>query len=169
MKTYPLTDRQHATVIAALRYYQAKNQTVSVDRDAWIDRIATNDGELTALRDPEVDDLIERLQLPTGKLTVRQPVTDIQKQCWDGMTAEHPGSEALDRAFIDVVNKVALDHGFIGAVNKVAVDPACDFCGEPNDDGEGYDGLCGNCADRVVSSSAKRGMAANPKPTTPDA
>lgn len=24
----------------------------------------------------------------------------------------------------------------------------CRECGEPNDDGEGWDGLCGNCADR---------------------
>lgn len=27
----------------------------------------------------------------------------------------------------------------------------CDKCGESLDDGEGYDGLCGNCADRKAS------------------
>ncbi|MEH0110698.1 hypothetical protein V6N00_13390 [Tersicoccus sp. MR15.9] len=28
-------------------------------------------------------------------------------------------------------------------------DKVCTECGELNDDGEGYDGLCGNCADRA--------------------
>ena len=28
----------------------------------------------------------------------------------------------------------------------------CRSCGEPSDDGEGYDGLCGNCADRVENA-----------------
>lgn len=27
----------------------------------------------------------------------------------------------------------------------------CRTCGEPNDDGEGYDGECGNCADKRES------------------
>jgi hypothetical protein len=26
--------------------------------------------------------------------------------------------------------------------------PRCRECGDPTDDGEGWDGLCGNCADR---------------------
>lgn len=28
-------------------------------------------------------------------------------------------------------------------------DEACSECGEPTDDGEGYDGLCGSCADKA--------------------
>jgi hypothetical protein len=28
-------------------------------------------------------------------------------------------------------------------------DDGCMWCGEPNDNGEGYDGFCGNCADRI--------------------
>lgn len=27
----------------------------------------------------------------------------------------------------------------------------CAFCGEPTDDGEGYDGFCGTCADLIES------------------
>jgi hypothetical protein len=27
----------------------------------------------------------------------------------------------------------------------------CRVCGEPNDDGEGWDSMCGNCADRAES------------------
>lgn len=29
---------------------------------------------------------------------------------------------------------------------------ACRECGEPNDNGEGFDGLCGNCADRAENA-----------------
>jgi len=33
----------------------------------------------------------------------------------------------------------------------------CYECGEPLDDGEGWDGLCGNCSDRqVMAEEAKR-------------
>lgn len=70
-------------------------------------------------------------------------------------------------------------------------DNVCSECGDPTDDGEGYDGLCGNCADKVtcgdelvedsdeglcsdcagneVEKMSRRGMAANPKPLTQDA
>lgn len=34
---------------------------------------------------------------------------------------------------------------------------SCSECGSPTDDGEGWDGLCGNCADRqVMAAEAKR-------------
>ncbi|MFP3609228.1 hypothetical protein SB778_03825 [Paraburkholderia sp. SIMBA_050] len=33
-------------------------------------------------------------------------------------------------------------------------DDACRECGEANDNGEGYDGLCGNCADREFGDKA---------------
>lgn len=29
----------------------------------------------------------------------------------------------------------------------IAAEMMCRRCGSPNDDGEGYDGMCGNCAD----------------------
>lgn len=29
-------------------------------------------------------------------------------------------------------------------------DDKCSACGGPNDDGEGWDGLCGDCADKVA-------------------
>lgn len=76
-------------------------------------------------------------------------------------------------------------------------DAKCDDCGAPTDDGEGYDGKCGNCADkehadeacstcgdalgedsyegmcsdcaeREVEKMSARGMAANPKPAEDD-
>lgn len=35
----------------------------------------------------------------------------------------------------------------------------CDQCGEPNDDGEGEDGLCGNCADKRYNEDGERVVA----------
>lgn len=35
----------------------------------------------------------------------------------------------------------------------------CRTCGEPSDNGEGWDGECGNCADRTYRRQAPRGFA----------
>ena len=32
----------------------------------------------------------------------------------------------------------------------------CDQCGDPSDDGEGENGLCGNCADKLYNEDGKR-------------
>lgn len=171
MKSFPLDDQQHATVIAALRYYQRAGQGEPSNRDDWTHDLATNGEAVVSLDADAIDDLIEHLQfdgedkLATFKadfdaklaamtdeelvasfaalgVTVKirrppPPMTGIQKQCWDGMTAKHPGIEELDEAFIKAVDD-AVDSD----------DPeVCDSCGAPTDDGEGYDGLCGNCAD----------------------
>jgi hypothetical protein len=112
VKSHTLNDQQHATVIAALRYYQSNFQTVSRDRDSWIEELATNAGNVEALSDDGVDDLIEHLQFE--------------------------GDDKL-AAF------KAVDGGVDGLEDD---DPeVCASCGSPTDDGEGYDGLCGNCAD----------------------
>lgn len=39
-----------------------------------------------------------------------------------------------------------------GAIEEVDLDDFCE-CGAPNDDGEGWDGKCGNCADREEMKS----------------
>jgi NMD protein affecting ribosome stability and mRNA decay len=31
----------------------------------------------------------------------------------------------------------------------------CSQCGQPTDNGEGYDGLCGSCADRLENAREK--------------
>lgn len=36
-----------------------------------------------------------------------------------------------------------------GDFGGVTLDANCTECGEPCDDGEGWDGLCGNCADKA--------------------
>lgn len=222
MKTHQLDDQQHATVIAALRFYQSKFQTVSRDRDSWIEELATNAGTVEALSDEGVDNLVESLQFEGADLsafktdldaklaamtdeeivaslaeagvsvTIRRqppPMTGIQKQCWDNMAAQFPGIEEIDEAFLKAVDEVvACDRGACVLTGAPGEDPEdcnthghedddedfdddneCSCCGDPTDDGEGYDGLCGNCADVAVEAMSRRGMAANPKPTNPDA
>jgi len=50
------------------------------------------------------------------------------------------GREYVDR---DHDEGLALDRAREDKLNR------CKECGAPNDDGEGWDGLCGNCADRL--------------------
>lgn len=38
------------------------------------------------------------------------------------------------------------------AIDKATGDESCTECGDDADDGEGWDGKCGNCADREVSA-----------------
>lgn len=55
---YPLSDREHATVLAALRCYQAEDDGHG---NAELHDIATNSGTLDALSITEIDALCERL------------------------------------------------------------------------------------------------------------
>lgn len=54
--SYHLDDREHATVLAALRYWQAQREEVVAEND-----IATNGGTVLALTAHEIDALCERL------------------------------------------------------------------------------------------------------------
>lgn len=53
-----MTDREVATVLAALRYWQTNT---SEERDREHDPIATNCGTTDPLTDNEIDDLCERI------------------------------------------------------------------------------------------------------------
>lgn len=59
--SYVLNDRQHATVLAALRYYQIQNirDPYSISWD--LRQIADNCGQVVPLDDKEIDELCERL------------------------------------------------------------------------------------------------------------
>ena len=48
--------REFHTILAALRYWQR-----GLDEDNDIDHIATNDGDIRALDDLEIDELCERI------------------------------------------------------------------------------------------------------------
>ena len=77
-------------------------------------------------------------------------------------TESLPLKEAFDRAVADVARPFSLemlaanfDLGamFAEVVEKKqdAEEEYCRECGEDNTGGDGYDGLCGNCADRAYS------------------
>lgn len=173
MKTHQLDDQQHATVIAALRFYQSQFQTVSRDRDAWIEELATNAGTVEALSDEGVDNLIESLQFE-GEDKLAAFKADFDATLAAMTDEELVASFAATGACI-LTGTPGEDpedcstHEHEEDDEDFEDDNECSNCGDPTDDGEGYDGLCGPCADRAVAAAAKRGMAANPRPTNHDA
>lgn len=58
---YPLTGRQHATVMAALRLYERNDLCKAENRALWLNEIATDDGQFEALNQEEIVDLIDIL------------------------------------------------------------------------------------------------------------
>jgi hypothetical protein len=60
-KTPALTSAELATVLAALRFYQANGQAEPANRSDDIHEIATNGDEEISLDDAAIDDLCERL------------------------------------------------------------------------------------------------------------
>lgn len=56
-RLYHLDDAQHATVLAALRFYQQEGLRDRATRWPLIDAIATNSGQVKALRSTQIDDL----------------------------------------------------------------------------------------------------------------
>jgi hypothetical protein len=60
-KRYELSDREHATVLAALRAYQWVDETLKEDERPDLSDIVTNCGKVKALDAAEIDALCERL------------------------------------------------------------------------------------------------------------
>jgi len=64
---YELDDRQHATVLAALRTYQATNGGSDAylpgDRSVDVENIASNHGSVDPLSIEEIDDLCEAINI----------------------------------------------------------------------------------------------------------
>lgn len=54
----------------------------------------------------------------------------------------------LDRTFCDECS-TELEIGQVGKCNDCIADCACDECGGDTDGGDGYDGLCPDCADEA--------------------
>ncbi len=61
MFTFQVSEQEFHTILAALRYYQERGQGDPQNRSAWIDDIATNGGDVTALGDEDIDALCLRL------------------------------------------------------------------------------------------------------------
>lgn len=141
-----LDDRQHATIIAALRLYQTINFG---NRDeSGIADLATDGGKVVALDNDGVDELVQRLQFGD----VRKPMTGIQKQLWDAMVADQIvfDREVEMPALIARIKEV-LEEGAEG-------DRECEYCGDPVAE-DAVDGLCGDCLENAVA----RGMKLYPK------
>lgn len=64
-KPYALDDAQHATVLAALRYYQEVGLGDPEHRSEAINDIATNSGKVTSLDRAGIDELCEQLNITT--------------------------------------------------------------------------------------------------------
>ena len=61
-RRYSMNDRQHAMILAALRYYRQNGRSsfpAPAESDIW--DIATNGGKFSALDDAEIDSLCEEL------------------------------------------------------------------------------------------------------------
>ncbi len=154
MKSYPLNDQQHATVIAALRFYQEQGQTKGW-RSRDIDDIATNGGSVGALEDAGVDALIEHLQFGDEDTLAGEDEEDFgdPDKCECGAPTDD-------------------GEGYAGKCGNCAdrdyADDHCSTCGDELGD-DSYEGLCSDCAEHEIGKHAARGMAANPKPTKENA
>jgi hypothetical protein len=68
-----VNDREHATILAALRFHQAENlQGTGVIQDLTIRDIASNFGHLKTLNAEEIDQLCERINIATEGAYSRQ-------------------------------------------------------------------------------------------------
>lgn len=56
-----ITDQEHATILAALRFYQEKGQGDPDNRSDMIHDIATNGDAVISLDDEGIDELCERI------------------------------------------------------------------------------------------------------------
>lgn len=61
MRLDKITREEHATILAALRYYQQNGQGNPGNRDNDTQFIATDGGELTSLDDEAIDALCEKI------------------------------------------------------------------------------------------------------------
>lgn len=126
----------------------------------------TSDTELCRLH----DQLSELLENPhTHLLPLRDAALALQLHLLRYLTPPSPEAEARRKRIIELAQEQCGDaeidedaRVFEGCGNGCYVsariwcsfmdtefdkDAACPECGQPTDDGEGYDGLCGNCAD----------------------
>lgn len=59
--TISIEEAEHATILAALRFYQAHGMGDPVNRPDAIDDLATNGGKVASLDEEGISDLCERI------------------------------------------------------------------------------------------------------------
>jgi hypothetical protein len=67
----PITSAQSATIVAALRFYQSKDQASEINRSPQINDIATNCGEIIALDDTGIDDLCASIDFESFEFSMQ--------------------------------------------------------------------------------------------------
>lgn len=164
---YQLNDAQHATVLAALRFYQQKGMGDPFNRSDDIHELATNGGEVfSSLDDAGIDELCESINHDGVDFGACVQIFGDDEDDPHVRTAKEQyhrdGEIEIDTPAVVsrgsdpgayVMAWVWVDHEDAG----VTPENVCRECGEPNDNGEGWDGLCGNCADRA---EAEKGITA---------
>lgn len=100
------------------------------------------------------DEIEGRWAIMTGAVRARTPAqaeVEVRKQAFEEgwHDSEHTCEIAISAVPDDATFTVA--EGDFGAV---ILEETCSECGEPCDDGEGWDGMCGNCADKADSEDA---------------
>ncbi len=137
MTTIVVDDQQHATLIAALNFYHDQGQGDPAYRTDWIHHLATNGDQVISLDAGGINRLIEQINYCGSEWFEAFKKEFDEKLA--GMT-----DEELIKSFEEIGCAIVVRHS-----EDDEDDSKCRSCGGPNDDGEGYDGLCGDCADKA--------------------
>jgi hypothetical protein len=138
MTTFTVNDQQHATIIAALNFYYTHGQGDPANRSDEIHDLATNGDTVISLDNHGIDQLI--MYLNNGE---REWLEAFKKEFNEKLAA------MSDEELVESFRKIGCEVELL-EYSEEDDDSVCRECGEPNDDGEGYDGLCGNCADMAT-------------------
>lgn len=125
---FAVDEQQHATLIAALRYYQEQGMGDPNKRSDAIHDIATNCGEVTSLDDRDIDDLVDQLNVTTqahsrdaevyateryrkivcaANLLISEDVDQPGKYCWSGAEISYNSEfEALQALAREITSDV---------------------------------------------------------------
>ncbi len=172
--TNPLADASNlATVLAALRLFQRTYEGSEAEDiyEAFPEHFEPVDGKQPMpLGTEDIDTLCEQLNCGDGIAPAPAPakiepgphdarfITKAKEQYQSGSDGD------IDIDDSPVVSQS--DNGaYVAMWGWVSNEDAglCTLCGEPADDGEGFDGLCGNCADKAQCSADECNTTVNPE------
>ena len=106
-----LTDEQHATVLAALRFYQREGMGDPACRSEEIDDLATNGGEVTALDVVGISDLCEQLNCRDTDFSAALQV--LKQSGMDfGECVNAYGETAIDSPYVRYAVEISSDGDF---------------------------------------------------------
>lgn len=100
-----IDDQQHATILAALRFYQQEGMGDPAKRSDAIHDIATNMDEVISLDEAGIDELVAQLQFPSiTEVSSASDVGDVDEICGRLLNSdEHAGEAAIPDVAEDAV------------------------------------------------------------------